>query len=208
MNNPFEFSVYIAGLAAITLVVDYMMRGKFRQDFAFGVAVIAAALIAFVCFGSAHHGHHTKADRIIGLGLLIMVLLGSVIFDDANIRAQERGEMSKWGDAIELWGNNYWSNLRDRYKTWVGIGILCFVLVGAIFEKEVQPAKADVTVAAHHTAAPVLAKVAQSGQQKMHAAAGKYTPHSSAHSSSHSTKHSSNQSSNHLTSRSRKHSQN
>lgn len=197
MNIPFEFTVYVAGLAAMTLVVDYIMRGKFRPDFAIGVAVLAGAMIALVSFGSVHHGHYTKADRIIGLGLLIMVLLGSVMFDNANIRAQERGEMSKWGDAIELFQNNYWSNLRDKYKTWVGIGILCFIWVGTIIEKEVQPAKADVIATAHHAEAPVLAKVAHPAKQKTHAGAGKNAPHASAQTASRLTKHSANHSKKH-----------
>lgn len=172
MNNPFEFSVYIAGLAAITLVVDYMMRGKFRQDFAVGVAVIAGAMIAFVSFGSVHHGHYTKADRFIGLGLLIMIMLGSILFDNANIRAQQRGEMSKWGDAIELFQNNYWSNVRDKYKTWVGVAILSFVMVGTLFEKEVQPEQgaAVLTASEHHAAVSVKTKTSQSNNHKTHPA--------------------------------------
>jgi len=186
MNNPFEFSVYVAGLAAVTLIVDCMLRGKFRKDFALGVVVIAGALIAFINYCAVHHGHYTKAERFIAIGLFTMCALGSVLFDNANIRAQERGEMSKWGDAIECFDNNYWSNLKSRAETWMFIAFLGMVLVGVLFSKEEKPevitvANPAAAVVADHSKPATVATSRHSGTHKVHRSSSKSAVHGATH---------------------------
>jgi len=133
---------WIAGAALASILFDGAIRGRFRPHFMTGTCVIACALGMLVWFGNFPYAS-AKSSNIVVLALFIVVCIGSLLIDKNNIEDQENNRMSMWGSWWDGWDDNYFSNVFNKWKTWLFIGVFSYLLVVTALGKETTAGAAN-----------------------------------------------------------------